>query len=312
MLRNISFEIAPSETDLRLDRVIRNRFPTVSRKAVLEAIGCGAILLNGKAARKGSKVKSGDRLVVTELAEQSDLWVIPNPNLPLEVVYEDEALLALNKAPGIPVHPLTFRETATLANALVARYPELARVGDQPLIPALVHRIDTETSGLVLAAKTSDTYRKLRQQFRNRTVCKLYLAVVFGIVREPGRIESYLRHRRGRVHRMEVVDAAAACATEGLLRAVTQYEPIAACERMTLLKVTIQTGVTHQIRCQLASIGHPVLGDALYGDRCAGGATDRLFLHASGITIRHPVTEKPLRLEVPAPSEFNRFFPLHI
>ena len=306
MLKNVSFEVAPAETALRLDRLLRSRFATVCRATVLEAIARGTVLVNGKPARKGDKVQSGDRICVIELAEQVDLRVLPNPELPLEVIYEDEALLGLNKPAGIPVHPLSFRETGTLANALVARYPELATVGNQPLVPALVHRIDTETSGLVLAAKTSTAYEKLREQFRRQTVGKQYLAIVRGIVSGPGKIESYLRHRRGKVHRMEAVADPADCASERLMRAVTRYEPIATCEGMTLLRVTIHTGVTHQIRCQLALIGHPVLGDMLYGDRDTEIAVERLFLHAAGITLRHPLTAKILRLEVPAPVEFRR------
>jgi 23S rRNA pseudouridine1911/1915/1917 synthase len=305
MIKNIRIDVRPEEAGLRLDRLILGRWPDVPRALVAEAIALGAVGLNGKPALKGDKVQAGDRVAVSELTERSDVRVAPNPRLPLQVLYADEAVLAMDKPSGMPVHPLSHRETDTLANAMLARYPELAAVGDQPLMPGLVHRIDAATSGLVLAARTPAAYLCLREQFHRQTVRKLYLAVVRGGVNETGRIESQLIHRQGTQHRMEVLGDRQPPDGQRAMRAVTEFEPVRSDAAITLLRVTIFTGVTHQIRCQLASIGHPILGDDIYGPAENPPAPSRLYLHAAEIAFRHPTDDRPTTLTSPTPPEFG-------
>jgi 23S rRNA pseudouridine1911/1915/1917 synthase len=300
MLANLDILVAEAEAGKRLDRLILDRWPGCARSLVVAAIEQGSVLVNGRQALKGCKVAADDVIRITELAEKSDVRVAANPDLPLRVVYEDEALLAFDKPAGMFVHPLSFRETTTLANAMIARYPALAGVGGPPLMPALLHRIDVETSGLVLAARTPAAYANLREQFRCQTVRKIYLALVRGAVDRPGVIESLLVHRAGSRHRMEVLGDQPPPGGQSPMRAVTAYEPGQEGGGVTRLKVTIFTGVTHQIRCQLAHAGHPIVGDRLYGDERESGFT-RHHLHACEVTLQHPYggRETTIRCEPP-------------
>jgi 23S rRNA pseudouridine1911/1915/1917 synthase len=309
MLRDCEIEVRVDEAGMRLDRVILGRFTGTSRALVLDAIERGAVRVNGRVAPKGQKLSAGDRVHVDEIAEQSDVRVTPNPDLPLCVIYEDDALLAMNKPAGLPVHPLDYRETDTLANAMIARYPALAAIGDHPLMPALLHRIDTATSGLVLAAKTAPAYAHLWDQFRRQTVRKVYLAVVQGQMSAEGRMESQLIHRPGEQHRMAVLGDRPPPAGQRPMRAVTAFEPLRSGGGLTLLQVTIFTGVTHQIRCQLAALGHPIVGDDLYGPAGTPPAAKRLFLHAAEIACRHPTDGRDVTLTCPPPQAFSVLLP---
>ena len=162
MLTSQDITVSEPNAGERLDRVVLGRCGTSTRSLVLDAIGQAKILLNGRPAGKGVKVREGDTVRVVELAEAADVKVLPQPELPLAVVYEDADLIAIDKPAGQPVHPLDFRETGTLLNALIGRHPELQAVGDEPLLPAVLHRIDGDTSGLVLAAKNAAAYANLR------------------------------------------------------------------------------------------------------------------------------------------------------
>ena len=309
MVRDGEIEVRDGEAGARLDRVILGRLAGVSRALVLDAIERGAVRVNGKAATKGLKVRPGDRIRIEQIPERADVRVAPNPQLALCVAYEDEALLAMDKPAGLPVHPLDFRETDTLANAMIARYPALAAIGGQPLMPALLHRIDTATSGLVLAAKTAPAYANLRRQFQRQTVRKIYLAVVQGEVTGGGQVESRLIHRTGDQHHMAVLGDRPPPAGQRPMRAVTAYEPLRSAGGLTLLRVTIFTGVTHQIRCQLAAIGHPIVGDDLYGPLGTPPAAERLFLHAAEIAFRHPTDARDVTLTCPPPPAFSALLP---
>ncbi|MBU1908696.1 MAG: RluA family pseudouridine synthase, partial [Verrucomicrobia bacterium] len=167
--------------------------------------------------------------------------------------------------------------------------------------PAIVHRLDADTSGLLLAARDESAYRYFRRQFQTRAVEKRYVALVVGQVASGGRLEQVLAHADGDAHRMVVVQGA----TRGRhpLRAVTEYVPAIRLAGFTLLDIRIRTGITHQIRCQLASIGHPVAGDRVYADAAPGGYKGRLFLHAAEIAFRHPRTGEQRRFISPLPPD---------
>ena len=275
----------------RLDRHLLNAYPWLDRATVEALLAAGQIRLNGRPAKKGAKLAAGDVLDCRDVPEPADLKLQPNPDLPLEIVYEDDVVLALDKPAGQPTHPLRWAETDTLANALVARYPALAAIGDDRLFPALLHRLDTQTSGLVLAAKTAAAYANLRAQFRRFTVQKHYLALVHGRVEKPGSLAAPLTHQTRSPCKMAVARHPDKVPQSDLFAAETAWTPLETGREFSLLDVTIYTGVTHQIRCHLAAAGHPIVGDALYGSPLAA---PRHWLHAARLICTHPATGKSL------------------
>ncbi len=294
---------APSP-GLRLDACVLARCPTSSRGLVVRAIQSSDVLLNGRAAPKGTRIAPGDRLAIVRLLEQTDPWVVPQAALPLIVLAEDPEFVALDKPAGMAVHPLAPGGTGTLANALAARFPECVRAGDEPAMGGILHRLDGGTSGVILAARTAAAHEAIRGQFRRHTVEKTYLAVVAGDVAGGGRIESLLAHTPGDRGRMRVVADATDARGERAMRAVTEYEPLGRTEGTTLLRVRIETGVTHQIRCQMASVGHPIVGDRVYGPDPSGGGMSRHLLHAASIVFARPRDGVRVRIESPPPVEF--------
>ncbi len=290
----------------RLDRQLLRLYPWLDRTLVEDLIAGGHVARNGRPAKKGAKLAAGDVLVCRDVPEPADLRLQPNPDLPLRVVYEDEFVLALDKPAGQPTHPLRFAETDTLANALVARHPALAGIGDDRLFPALLHRLDTQTSGLVLAAKTAAAYAELRAQFRRFTVQKHYAALVHGCVDQPGALAAPLTHQTRSPCKMAVVRNPDKVAPRDCFAAKTAWLPLETGPEFSLLDVTIYTGVTHQIRCHLAAAGHPIVGDALYGSPLAA---PRHWLHAARLIATHPATAKPLTLSCPLPPDWPPTIP---
>ncbi|NCA83656.1 MAG: RluA family pseudouridine synthase [Opitutae bacterium] len=308
---------AISGTGTRLDRHLLSTYPWLDRTTVQELIAAGAITRNGSRSPKGAKLSAGDVLDCRDIPEPDDLRLRPNSDLPLNVLYEDAALLALDKPAGQPTHPLRATETDTLANALVARFPELASIGDDRLFPALLHRLDTQTSGLVLAAKTPAAYAALRAQFRRFTVKKHYTALVHGRVDSPGRLDAPLTHQTRSPCTMAVVRHLDKVKASDRFDAVTAWSPIQTGKEFSLLDVVIFTGVTHQIRCHLAAAGHPIAGDALYGSAILPPVSSlqspvsglrplppRHWLHAARIILTHPATAKSLDLACPLPPDW--------
>ena len=295
----------------RLDRQLLRLFPWLDRALIQDWIAAGNVQLNRRPAKKGARLAPGDILDCRDIPEPDDLRLQPNPDLPLKILYEDAALLALDKPAGQPTHPLRATETDTLANALVARFPALASIGDDRLFPALLHRLDTQTSGLVLAAKTSPAYAALRAQFRRFTVKKHYPALVHGAVDEPGRLDASLTHQTRSPCKMAVVRNPDKIPSSDQFAALTEWTPIQTGTEFSLLDVVIFTGVTHQIRCHLAAAGHPVVGDTLYGSPALplvsglqSQVSSRHWLHAARIILTHPATAKSLDLSCPLPSDW--------
>jgi 23S rRNA pseudouridine1911/1915/1917 synthase len=302
MLRPIPFTTAPHESGTRLDAALLARFPTSTRAFCRQAVESGQVQVNGRPCLKGHKLRPGDTVAVDALKEASDNRVQPDAAVPVRLVFEDAHLLAVNKPAGLPVQPLDSGERGTLMNGLVARFPELADVGDQPLMAGALHRIDTGTSGLVLAARTAAAFDNLRAQFAARQVEKIYLALVEGHVAVPGRLVHDLAHQPGLPYcRMQAAGPASGLRA---FHAETAYRPLGFTGPNTLLEVTIRTGVTHQIRCQLALGGWPIVNDTLYGARPVAGCA-RHFLHAWSARFTHPALGQPCRIEAPPPAEFG-------
>ncbi len=295
---------------VRLDAALLLRFPTTTRAFVREAIEVGNVLVNGRRAAKGLKLRGSETIEIRALAEACDNLVQPNPQLRPSVVFEDNALLAVNKPAGIPVQPLARTELTTLMNGVVARYPECAPLGDRPLMAGALHRIDADTSGLVLVARTAEAFENLRAQFTAQTVKKTYLALVEGEVAVGGTLENDLVHdptlpfcRMIDAHHNRLTRAQAANLRP--LHAVTQFQPIGRTtvenEVRTLLEVTIYTGVTHQIRAQLALAGFHIINDRLYGAFAVENQVGHC-LHALATQFSHPVSRDAMEIRTPYPS----------
>ena len=315
------------EGGVRLDAALLHAFPTTTRAFVREAIANGDITVGGRRAAKGQKLRGGESVRVTALREADDNLVAPEPSgrgeaspSPsggrLRLVHSDPALLGFDKPAGMAVQPLTCRETGTLMNAVVSAFPEcrelgraLAKAGENPLMAGALHRIDAGTSGLVLVARTPESFANLRAQFAAQGVRKTYLALVEGDVAVGGTLENDLVHdptlpfcRMVDAHRNRLTRAQ--CARLRPLHAVTRFRPVgrttAESETRTLLEVTIYTGVTHQIRAQLALAGMHVVNDRLYGAFAVEGQVGHC-LHSLAAAFAHPVTGERTEIRTPLP-----------
>ncbi len=297
-------------TQGRLDAVLLSRFPSTTRAFAREAIEAGDVLVDAKRAAKGMKLRGGESIEVKSLAEAKDNVVSPNPALDVPCVFEDDCLLAYDKPAGMPVQPLSRTELTTMMNAVVARHPECTPLGDKPLMAGALHRIDADTSGLVLVARTAAAFTALREQFSAQTVKKTYLALVEGAIAAGGTLENDLVHdptlpfcRMIDLHHNRLTRSQ--CASLRPLHAVTSFRPIAYTtvenEERSLLEVTIYTGVTHQIRAQLALAGMHIVNDRLYGAFAVENQTGHC-LHALAASFIHPLSGEQTQLCTDAPA----------
>ena len=306
----VSFEIASEEAGARLDAFLASRISERSRARLKRAIDDGEVTVDGKIVKPSHKLRAGERVEVELTATVIDETLLPEP-IPLEIVYEDDQLVVINKRAGMVVHPGAGIFSGTLANALLFHFRELSENAGA-IRPGIVHRLDRDTSGLIVVAKTEGAHAALSDQFRAREVYKSYVALVHGRVKEErGKIDEPIgrdpRHRT----RMSV-------ARRGGREALSLFRVRHVYGRFTLLDVEIKTGRTHQIRVHLAWLKHPVVGDEVYG---AGRDTNiqdaelrahiqklgRQFLHAAVLRFRHPVTAAPLSFKAELPAELNDF-----
>ncbi len=292
--------VPPEDHRKRLDQVLAILEPSQSRtrwKALIEA---GKVRVNGLVIlRPSHEVRAGDVIH----------WEIPPPvlsdlvpeNIPLHILYEDPYLLAVDKPAGMVVHPAAGHERGTLVHALLFHRPGLSGVGGERR-PGIVHRLDRDTSGVLLIAKTDQTHRVLSDMFKQRQIRKEYLALVFGTPEPPiGKIETLIG--RSPYHRKKM----SAKVTKGRL-ASTTYRVISTNSVLSLLCIEIQTGRTHQIRVHMAHLGHPVVGDFVYGQKKRASeelGAKRQMLHAWRLTFVHPVTLETLEIESSIPEDFR-------
>jgi 23S rRNA pseudouridine1911/1915/1917 synthase len=285
-----------SDAGKRLDQMLHERLPRFSRSRIQEWIKSGRVLVDGAPGRP-SRVVRGAEIIELEPAQPAPLHAAPE-DIPLTVLYEDEDLVAVDKPAGMVVHAGAGVHSGTLVNALLHRFAALSGVGG-PLRPGIVHRLDRHTSGVLLVAKNDAAHQQLAAQFSGRRVEKVYLALVHGrVAPESGRIERPIA--RDPVHRTRMTARLASGRA-----AWSEYRVLRRFARFTFLEVRIGTGRTHQIRVHLASIGHPVAGDALYGApaRIEGvPPLGRYFLHAHRIRFRLPSTGEELVVEAPLPA----------
>ena len=265
-------------------------------------------MVNGRRATKGQRLKQGDRVIFHGARH----WLFDSPvagvNGRVTTVYEDAEIIAVDKPAGIPTHGFSARDVDTLANFLVAGWPELSCVGRSRWEPGLLNRLDTETSGLVLVAKNQPAFDNLREQFRRRRVNKKYIALVWGEAAPSGSISLALVHDPTDKSRMQVINESGS--NRPRLRswhARTSFRKLASSNEMSLLEVEMQTGVTHQIRVHLAATGHAIVGDTRYGLVNYSTDLERHFLHASRLEFAHPASGKSIALDSPLPSELRSF-----
>jgi 23S rRNA pseudouridine1911/1915/1917 synthase len=328
----LTFEAEEADAGARLDAFLAARIEGVSRSTLKRAIDEGDVLVGGRAAKPSHKLKPGEHVEV-ELPAPPTSEIEPE-DIPLDILHEDEEVVVVNKPAGLVVHPAADLRSGTLANALAYRFlntdfglrideggavsnprsesnPQSAIRNPQSLRPGIVHRLDRDTSGVIVVAKTARAHENLSDQFRARTVFKSYVALVHGVTREErGKIEEPLaRDPRNRT-RMAVVRGGRPALS--LWRVRRRYE------RLTLLDVQIKTGRTHQIRVHLAWIKHPVVGDETYGggrDKTLAGpvlrarvrSLGRQFLHAERLGFHHPRTGEWMSFNAPLPVDLSEF-----
>jgi 23S rRNA pseudouridine1911/1915/1917 synthase len=281
----------------RLDQLVRERLPEFSRSRIQDWIRSGRVLVNGQAARASHDVRAGEAIDV-EPADPPPLHAVAE-EIPLTVLYEDDDVVAIDKPAGMIVHAGAGVHSGTLVNALLHRFAALSGVGGA-LRPGIVHRLDRFTSGVLLVAKNDAAHQSLAAQFSGRQVEKVYLALVHGAVKqERGRIERPIA--RDPVRRIRMT----ARLTEGRA-AWSEYRVLRRWPRLTFLEVRIGTGRTHQIRVHLSSIGHPVVGDTLYGAPGNSGL-GRYFLHAHRIRFHRPSTGEQVEVVSPLAPELEAY-----
>jgi 23S rRNA pseudouridine1911/1915/1917 synthase len=288
----------------RLDGYLRDRFPAVSRGAIQRLIEEGHIQVNGRAVKPTHTPRAGERVEVR--------WPEARPSIaqpesiPLEVLFEDEALLVLNKPAGLVVHPAAGHEEHTLVNALLHHCAgQLSGIGGVAR-PGIVHRLDKDTSGCMVVAKSDTTHVALSAQFATRKVRKLYRAILCGeLPRDQGEIRAAIARHPSHRKRM-------AASEETGRPARTSYRRLELLRGTTLIEAVLHTGRTHQIRVHFQFIGFPLLGDGVYGQRqnrrfeeLIGFSAPRLMLHAFELGFIHPRTGKPLHFQAPLPSDFE-------
>jgi 23S rRNA pseudouridine1911/1915/1917 synthase len=310
----ILITVLPEDAGKRLDQFLATRLESVSRARVQEMIDEGLVLVNDAPAKSSLKLRGGERISVLGEAQRAPLKAIAE-EIPLDIVFEDDDLAVINKPAGMMVHAGAgatedARNRGTLVNALLHRMNDLSGVGGA-LRPGIVHRLDKETSGLIVVAKNDEAHRKLSAQFAAREVKKKYVALVHGwVTKDSGTLaQSIGRHP---VRRMRM-----ATRIEGGRTAVTHYRVVRRLDtkfgKFTLLDLKIDTGRTHQIRVHVAAMGHPVVGDTMYGapeavrGKNAVTVLKRNFLHAAELEFRHPRTGEAIALKSKLPEELQEF-----
>ncbi|MCK5843556.1 MAG: RluA family pseudouridine synthase [Victivallales bacterium] len=300
----------------RLDIFLAASEPRISRSAFQRLIRSGCVAIDGTVCRDPKrKVATGEHTsaAIGSVAEKT---TPPSPeNIPLDILFEDEELLVLNKAPGIVVHPGDGVSSGTLVNALLGYFADSSNVDfpngfEDASRPGIVHRLDKDTSGCLVVAKNSESLRFLQNTFKNRKVDKTYAAVAVGKMAGQCMLRDYIgRHPVNRKKMAVLMD--------GGKRAVTRYEVVSLGSAngvpLSLLKIDIETGRTHQIRVQLSAVGHPVAGDALYGGARRVTEAKRQKLHSLRIAFPHPKDSRRMVFEAPLPEDMrffvNEFFP---
>jgi 23S rRNA pseudouridine1911/1915/1917 synthase len=303
------------DTGTRLDQFLVRHLSETSRARVQQLISQNLVLVDDSAAKASLRLRGSERIAILATAQPAPLRAMAE-DIPLDIVYEDSDLAVVNKPAGMMVHAGAGatedqRNRGTLVNALLHHFGQLSSVGGE-LRPGIVHRLDKATSGLIVVAKSDESHRRLAAQFVGRQIKKKYIALVQGwLKRDHGTIDSSISRDRVRRTRMTTRRAGG---REAISHYTVQRRLDSPYGKFTLLEVQIDTGRTHQIRVHMASLGHPVVGDVLYGARrelrspeAASLSLSRNFLHAAALQFQHPRSGELLSFSVPLPAELGDF-----
>jgi 23S rRNA pseudouridine1911/1915/1917 synthase len=311
------FKVDPGQTTLRIDKFLFERIANASRSKIQGAIKLGFVQVNSETIKPNYKVRPNDEIVVSLPEPPRDNEVVPE-DIPLNIVFEDEYLLVVNKPAGMVVHPAYQNWSGTLVNALSYHFTQLPEMPDNEGRPGLVHRIDKDTSGLLVIAKTETAMTGLAKQFFDHSIERTYHALIWG---EPKEAKGTINVHIGRSLKDRRVTAAFPDGDFGR-HAITHYEVLKNLRYVSLIKCNLETGRTHQIRAHMKYLGHPLFGDATYGgDKVLKGTQfskyksfvencfkimPRQALHAKSLGFLHPITKKQLYFESDLPDDFQQ------
>jgi len=309
----LSFDVLASETGDRLDHAVAARYPELSRTRVKELIDGQLVLVDGKPSKGSHRLHIGEKVAVNPKARPP--LRAHAESIPLDILFEDADIIAVNKPAGMTVHAGAGNASGTMVNALLGRGQSLSQLGDA-LRPGIVHRLDKDTSGVILVAKTDAAHARLGEAFRQRAVNKIYIALVQGSFEDSsGRIELAIgRDPLKRVRMAAEQKTWRGAKISNSREARTDWRTLLRIDATTLLEVQLHTGRTHQIRVHFSALKHPVVGDTLYGAAAQLRVGDtalpplgRNFLHAAKIVFSHPRTGERMELRAPLPSELRDF-----
>lgn len=292
----ITIQANENDKGKRIDSFLNEVIEDATRSYIQKIIDGGYVEITGKKTTKSGNKLKGTETIVVNLPEDETLDLIPE-DIPLEIIYEDSDIVIINKAPNTVVHPAHGNYNGTLVNALLYHIKDLSTINGV-IRPGIVHRLDKDTSGVIVVAKHDEAHTTLSDMFKEKTLEKTYVCIAKGIFKEKsGRIETLIgRDPRDR-KKMAVV-------TENGKNAISNYEVLDESKNYSLVKVRIETGRTHQIRVHMKSLNHPILGDSTYGNSTDG--IDRQMLHAYRLKFTHPISKKEMIVTAPIPEDFRK------
>lgn len=280
----------------RLDKAIKNQETEISRTRLQKLIEEGKVKVNGKIEKNSYIVKTGDKILIEE-EEPEEIELEPQ-EIPLDIIYEDNDIIVINKPKGLIVHPGNGNPDHTLVNAVMAKCKgSLSGIGGK-IRPGIVHRLDKDTSGLIIVAKNDKAHIGLSEQLKNKEIKKTYIALVRGNIQEN---EATIQMPIGR----STKDRKKMAVTKKGKEAITHFKVLKRYGKYTLLEVKIETGRTHQIRVHMAEIGHPVVGDMVYSNGKNEFGIEGQMLHAKQLEFKHPITQEEIKLTAPLPEYFE-------
>lgn len=284
------------ENGIRLDKIISTKYSELSRTMIQKLIEEKKVLVNGKTQKASYKTNIKDEIQVEEI-EVKEIELKPQ-EIPLEIIYEDSDIIVVNKQKGLVVHPANGNPDGTLVNAIMAICKEsLSGIGGK-LRPGIVHRLDKDTSGIIIIAKNDKSHMNLSEQIKNHEVKKTYIALVRGIIKEDNATIDMPIDRSSKDRKKMAV-------SKNGRNAITHFKVLKRYKEYTLLEINIETGRTHQIRVHMSYIGYPIVGDVVYSNgKNPFGVTGQM-LHAKKLEFKHPVTQQEMMLEAPIPEYFE-------
>jgi 23S rRNA pseudouridine1911/1915/1917 synthase len=291
-----------------VDSLINQNLPALSRRSREELFSKQAVLINGRPVAKGFKASPGDLLEI-EVPGPLSPYPVPDQAPRPSVMFEDQALVIVDKPGLMPTHPLSPFESGTLANILVSYWPQIVEVGEKTLEPGLVHRLDKGTSGLLVVALNQAAWERLKKDLGTRKWEKTYQALIEGVFPEPMTISLPLAHDPRDDRKMKGIRSSGDRRRGRIYQAQTQVRPIKRFKEFTLVEIRLITGVTHQIRAHLSSQGHPLAGDTLYGSKrsqALGLPLNRFFLHAGSLSLPHPISREKIVCSSELPEDLQR------